>query len=279
MFLNRCRLLSQVVRLKSEGISHSFKAEGMLPSKPPYLEIEPSIDKYVVSFGGELIRDLLPKSPHFDNADYLFRKYKVVAELKTLEKDFFVEADYKQKINDLYADWQARALVPRLWGKMEIQTQNLPMECQLEFLNMVKKPLGRICKKANKQIKQTKAKLGLDDNRGVLILVNDGNYSLESAAIMSLIGRIVNTENTSIDSIIYFTVNMRAGNPNIDRDLLIWIDAKRPGSKGAPRQFLSDFRDGWLKFLELETREIIPVIDIENHSELENVTFIREKLK
>lgn len=251
----------------------------MLPTKPKYLEIEPSIDKYVVSFGGELIRDLISKSPDFDNADYLFSQYKVVAELKTLEKDFFLEADYKQKINSLYADWQARGLVPRFWGKLVIQTQNLPMECQREFVTMVKKPLGGICKKANRQIKETKAKLGLDEYRGVLILVNDGNYSLESAAIMSLLGRIINTENTSIDSIIYFTVNMRADNPTINRDLLVWIDGNRPGSEGASRQFLSNFRDGWVKFLESETGKSIPVIDVENHAELEEVRFIREKLK
>lgn len=187
-------------------------------NEPVYFPVEETLDEYVEEFGGELIKKLL-SNPNFDNADYLFRNYKVVAELKILEKDFFSAEIYRKKINELHAKWIKEGLVPHIWGKAEIQTQNLPEKCQLEFTNIIKKPLESRISKANKQIKETKKHFGIEDYKGVLILVNDGNYSLESDAIMYLVSRIVNTQCTSIDSTVHFTLNMRANMPEIDKDI------------------------------------------------------------
>ncbi len=246
--------------------------------KPTYLPVEETLDEYVEEFGGELIKKLI-SNPNFDNADYLFRKYKVVAELKTLEKDFFSTENYKKKINELYAKWIKEGLVPRLWGKAIIQTQNLPAQCQLEFTNIVKKPLESRISKANKQIKKTKEHFGIEDYKGVLILVNDGNYSLESDAIMYLVNRIVNTQCTSIDSTIHFTLNMRADMPKIDKDILVWIDMHRNGTDGVSREFLNDFRDRWFKVLEKKTAENLPVISFDDHDKLNQIKLIRDKIK
>jgi hypothetical protein len=247
-------------------------------NKPIYLPVEETLDDYVEEFGGELIKKIL-SNPNFDNADYLFRKYKVVAELKTLEKDFFTAENYKKKINELYAKWVEEGLVPRLWGKALIQTQNLPKQCQLEFTNIVKKPLENRISKANNQIKETKKHLGIEDYKGVLILANDGNYSLESDAIMYLVSQIVNTQCTSIDSTIHFTLNMRADMPEIDKDILVWIDMHRNGTDGASREFLKEFGDGWFKFLEKKTGENIPVILSDEHDKLSQIKLIRNKIE
>lgn len=247
-------------------------------NKPVYLLVEETLDEFVEEFGGELIKKIL-SNPNFDNADYLFRKYKVVAELKTLEKDFFTAENYKKKINELYAKWVKEGLVPRVWGKAIIQTRNLPEQCQLEFSNIVKKPLESRISKANKQIKETKKHFGIEDYKGVLILVNDGNYSLESDVIMYLVNRIVNTQCTSIDSTIHFTLNMRADMPEIDRDILVWIDMHRNGADGASREFLNDFRDGWFKFLENKTGENLPIIPFDDHDKLNQIKLIRDKIR
>jgi hypothetical protein len=161
---------------------------------------------------------------------------------------------------------------------LKIESRNLPRQCQEGFADMVRKPLANRIKKANKQIKETKDYFHVPNYKGVLILVNDGNYSLESDAVMYLLDRIVNTENTGIDSIIYFTVNMRADMPNVNRDILIWIDKNRKGSEGAPIKFLDDFRDGWMKFLEKRTGESIPNIPVHEHERLEDIKFIKDKI-
>lgn len=247
-------------------------------SKPLYLPVEETLNEYVEEFGGELVEKLL-SNPDFNNADYVFEEYKVVAELKTLEKDFFSEAHYKKKINELYNKWAGQGVVPHLFGKMVIQTQNLPEQCQLEFADIVKKPLENRISKANKQIKQTKKHFGIEDYKGVLILVNDGNYSLESDAIMYLVNRIVNTQCTSIDSTIHFTLNLRADMPEIDKDLLVWIDMHRNGTEGASREFLSNFRDGWFKFLEKKSGEHLPIIPFDDHDKLNQIKLIKDKIK
>ncbi|HMS42978.1 MAG TPA: hypothetical protein PKE69_22305 [Pyrinomonadaceae bacterium] len=141
-------------------------------NEPVYFPVEKTLDEYVEEFGGELVKKLL-SNPNFSNADYLFKNYKVVAELKTLEKDFFSAEIYKKKINGLYVKWVKEGLVPRIWGKAMIQTQNLPERCQLEFTNIIKKPLEGRINKANKQIKETKKHFGIEDYKGVLILVSE----------------------------------------------------------------------------------------------------------
>ena len=247
-------------------------------NKSLHIPIEETLDEYVEEFGGELIKKNV-SNPDFDNADYLFKKYKIVAELKTLEKDFFSEDDYKKKLNELYAKWVEEKLVPSFREKLKIQTTDLPEKCQLEVANIVKKPLEKRISKANKQIKKIKEHFGIEDYKGVLILVNVGNYSLESEVVMYLVNRIVNTQCTGIDSIIYFTVNMKADIPDINKDILVWIDKHQNGTEGVSREFLNDFRDGWFKFLERKIGEDIPVISLDDNSRLEQIKFIRNKLR
>lgn len=243
-----------------------------------FLPVEETLDEYVEEFGGELIKKLLT-NPNFENADYLFTKHKVVAELKTLEKDFFSEETYKKKINELYAKWVENGLAPRIWGKAQIQTKDLPHQCQVEFTNIIKKPLENRISKANSQIKETKKYFGIEDYKGVLILVNDGNYSLESDSIMYFVNRIINSQCKSIHSIIHFTLNMRANMPDIERDIIVWIDKHRNGIDGVSREFLDMFRDGWFKFLEKKIGENIPLISLDNHSKLEHIRNIKDKVK
>jgi hypothetical protein len=244
--------------------------------KPLHLPVEETMDEYVENFGGELIKKIVPPNPPFFNADYLFRKYGVIAELKTLEKDFFTEKDYQKKINNLYSKWVEMGLVKPVMGKIKIESRDLPQQCQLDIANMVKKPLENRISKANKQIKETKKYFKSENFKGLLILVNDGNYSLESDAVMYLVNRIVNTQCTSIDSVIYFTVNMRADMPGFNRDILIWIDKNRCGSEGVSRLFLDDFRNGWINFVERKTGEDIPQIKLDNHKNLDEIKFIKD---
>src|SRR3712207_2463861 len=51
------------------------------------LPVEPTFDAFVRSVGGRLVSEMLPKSPDFENADYLFSEPKVIAELKQLDND------------------------------------------------------------------------------------------------------------------------------------------------------------------------------------------------
>ena len=63
------------------------------------------IDPFVKGVGGELVCDLVGNSNPPSSADYLFRRYNVIAELKSLQGDGFVES-FSRKIGDLMGKWE-----------------------------------------------------------------------------------------------------------------------------------------------------------------------------
>lgn len=266
------------MKLNDECLIIAFTIEQsckiMTKQLPQRINVEKCFDEFVKDFGGELISELLPKDPHFYNADYLFQGRSVIAELKCLEKDTFRDKEYQKKLNSMYNKWvREGAIQPKGFGRIIINTRELPVKCQLDVANLVKRPVERSIKKANRQIKQTKDHFGLLDAKGMLLLVNDGNYSLESDAVMYTVGRILNAQYTSVNSVVYFTVNMPASMPGIERDVLVWIDAYRDAIDGVSRDFLNALRDGWMSFLKQEVGEEIPQITIDEHGRIEEIKF------
>ncbi|MEE9614255.1 MAG: hypothetical protein V3W31_04785 [Thermodesulfobacteriota bacterium] len=247
----------------------------MLSSKN--INIEECFDMFVKEIGGKLIKELLPKSPKTKNADYLFPESEIiVAELKCLEKDYFRDKDYKRKLNDLYSMWQSKGLVPPIYGRKTINTKDLPLECQTDVLRIVQDSIQRVIKKANKQIRETKEHLGLPHAKGLLLLANDGNYSLESDAAMYVLGEILKGRHySSISSIVYFTVNMRTTIPGDSREALLWVDAYREKSRGVSEEFLSSLSERWGAFLEGKVGGEMCKKTIDNQEFLKRIKFIR----
>jgi hypothetical protein len=71
---------------------------------PPSL-LEDAFSRAVSNAGGVLVRDLLPSGSDVPkNADYVFRDYDVIAELKILEGS----ALDRQKINDQFSSFVQR---------------------------------------------------------------------------------------------------------------------------------------------------------------------------
>lgn len=246
----------------------------MLQNKSKTIAVESAFNEYVKLFGGELVSELIPKSPDFDNADYLFLNRSIVAELKCLEKDLFKDEAYQRKFISLYVKWMKDGIVPKKIPK-QIQTKDLPIKCQLEVVNLMKRPIERTIKKANNQIKETKEHFQVPNAKGLLLLVNDGNYSLESDTVMNLVTRITKSQYSSINNIIYFTVNMPAHHPNINRDLQVWLDARHSREEELPKDFRESLRDGWIKYLENRCKNEIPQI-VGDESVLEKMTFIKD---
>ena len=101
--------------------------------------------------------------------------------------------------------------------------------------------------KANKQIKQTKQYFNLTGAKGLLLLVHDGNYSLEPSTVLHLVDRVLGNRHSGINSVVYFTVNMSAAVPGVDRDMkfsgsmrIVWASPAFP--RNSSRHFK---KDGW----------------------------------
>jgi hypothetical protein len=71
----------------------------------------------------------------------------------------------------------------------QIQSRRLPLLCQRALLAVFSKPLRGRLRKANDQIKDTLKALGLIEAKGLIIVVNDGNYGLELDAALYCVFR------------------------------------------------------------------------------------------
>ena len=219
----------------------------ILPKKIP---IEATFNDFVKKIGGIVISKLFTKTPNFFNADYFFEKDEIVAELKCLEKDYFNDIKLKDKIKKLYDQWYSEGLVPLLPSNKPtlINSHSLPIRCQLELINIFKRKLEESIKKANRQIRETKKYLGASNAKGLLLLANDGNLSLELEKILYLLSVILKHNYKSINSLVYFTVNMTASVPDIKEESLFWIPLERETQPAISSEFIERLFKQWKNY-------------------------------
>jgi hypothetical protein len=244
---------------------------------PPIMDAETLISRFVAQSGGTLVSDLLSKSPDIENADYLFRPDglpPVVAELKCLTEDHG-DLDYNKKIGVLYAEWIDRGLVPDHRGRSTIESEALPEECRAELFELIGRRLRKIVNKASRQIRLTKEHLGIPDAKGLLLLVNEGNYSLASDMILYLVGQTMKVTGQSIDSVIYFTVNMVSSVSITERNALLWVQTVHPQRDGIDVRFLTWLRDAWMEFHSKVLGERVPSFTFRDPEVLSRAKFLR----
>lgn len=236
------------------------------------VEVDSLFTAFVRAHGGEVVEDLVGKSPRFLNADYLFRSERVVAELKRLVDDKSQDAAIRAKLSSLYSGWVQRRLVPPAYGRVRIESRTLPLECQREVMAVFAKPMRQQILKANSQIKSTIANLSIPAGQGLLILVNDGNFALEADAALYLIGRILGSRCRSINSVIYLTVNMLSRTPLTLAPVLVWIHAARP-SIVTPIDygFADTLFDAWRAYLGKAVNQQIELVRLSDRDAVSEI--------
>jgi hypothetical protein len=210
------------------------------------IDVEKEFAKCVRGIGGVVLDDQL-KNPSFSNADYWFPKYRVVSELKRLSENLSEKEDFKKEISLLYQTWVKKKLVPPAPSKVfRINTKDMPEQCALEFIEIIKKRVeSSTIKKANRQIKETKEFLNAKDAKGLLLLLNDGNLIMNPDLVIYLLKRILNKECTSINSVIYFSVNPKVFAPNVNLPASFWIDAIFPEREAADKTLRDELQNAW----------------------------------
>jgi len=111
--------------------------------------------------------------------------------------------------------------------------------------------------------------------KGLLLLVNDGNYILEHNYVLYAFGRLLKTTYTSIDKLVYFTVNVKSMASD-DSNITVWIPARsREEVNEIHDDFLESLRKGWMSFVERETGEKIRQYEIESDEDVDDIRLIR----
>lgn len=193
---------------------------------------EPHWNDFVQSFGGQLVAPLI-KRQGIQNADYIFPDAKVIAELKILETEFAHSKEMFSKVTALAEKYP------------NVDPDDPTQPLGRELLMLLKKPLQRIVNKANRQIKQTKAELGLDEWSGVLICVNDNFRGVPPAIVIGLIGHILSgTSYKSITAVIYQTNHYieMAENPYAN---LLWSPMYSENASDDLVDFVNNLGRGW----------------------------------
>ena len=211
--------------------------------------VEDTWNEFVCSNGGRRIADELSKSPNFDNADYIFDPPGFVAELKEVVTEFGRAQAFRSGYDALMKRLVAEdpAWRPTLLGG----DGNYPPWLLREFVRLFRQPIGRILKKANRQLRETKEHYGLQGPHGILIMVNDGFTGLGPDLVRSLACDILIHSYTSIDCFVYTTCNryIVVQGSNVPR--LLWAPAYSDKATDSLHQFINDLGRKWRRFLEV----------------------------
>ena len=241
------------------------------------IDVPKEVAACVRQMNGVVLDDVLER-PTFQNADYWFPDAKVVAELKCLTEDLTTNAIFNKRVSELYASWVKLGLVPRpTAGRVRMNLRDLPPRCAREYVDPIKKRLETsTIKKANRQIRETKQHFNVPDAKGLLILVNDGNYMLPPTMMAHLLFRILKGQHSNINSVIYFSVNENTSTPGIDTPSLFWIDALVPDREPVALEFREVLRTAWMAHHSSLVTEPIFEIEGNTHSDfIDNIQFVR----
>jgi hypothetical protein len=247
-------------------------------SQSPWIDIDAEFPAAVRRAGGEVVERLLPtKSPDFDNADYIFRRDNVVAELKCLDKNVIGDPEFRAKLEKLYVKLMSEGRAPQVFGTVRVsvrQIADLDPQAAHEFLEPYKKRLALILKKANSQIKKTARYFGIEKPMGLLILANDGDMSYEVDLLLFLLHHLLLRFYGSINTIIYFTANLTVDVPNF-RPARFWVPLPIHNRPAVPEQLLRRLQQAWMNRVAALTGEpvLVKIIDSGDPADVAGIRF------
>ncbi|TCJ15228.1 hypothetical protein EZJ19_07935 [Parasulfuritortus cantonensis] len=232
------------------------------------IPVEPTWQEFVLGAGGEIVSRLIPEPRTFENADFIFKEVSVLAELKEIETEFSGSEAFRKGFDELMnrvlaedPNWK-----PVLFGG----TGNYPAWFNLEFVRLFRPPISRILKKANRQLRDTKKHFGIRSSTGVLVLANNGFTAIGPELVRALAAQLLVHSYSSIDCLVYITVNRYVELQGSDVPRLMWAPTYSDRAPGSLVTFIDNLGRKWFDFLE---RKIGPFTI--RDSEPENLNSLR----
>ncbi|MGF7151458.1 hypothetical protein FHS96_005124 [Sphingomonas zeicaulis] len=190
--------------------------------------------EFIPRVGGELVAPHI-KRQGVKNADFMFPYSRVVLELKVVVTELAHSEQMLAKVDAAFAQFPGGLSDPYL---------------QRELFSILRVPLKRILKTANRQIRETKQELGLVGWRGLIVLVNDGFRGIPPDLAIGLVGDIMASESySSCDGLIYQTNHLVELRDNPYANWL-WIPMYNPRKSDDFVEFVNHIGREWRAFHE-----------------------------
>ncbi|MHB1290669.1 MAG: hypothetical protein ACYCY5_00570 [Sulfuricella sp.] len=212
------------------------------------LPVEPTWQEFVSMAGGNMVSSFLPDPRTFENADFIFKKAGVLAELKEIETEFSASEAFRKGFEELMArvlaedpNWK-----PLIFGG----SSDYPTWFHSEFVRLFRPPISRVLKKANRQLRDTKKHFGILSATGVLLFANDGFTAIGPGLVRALVAQLLQHSYSSIDCFVYITVNryVEVQGSNVPR--LIWAPTYSDRAPDSLVTFIDELGRQWFDFLE-----------------------------
>ena len=218
----------------------------------PKVDIAETFAELVRDHGGVVLDDKLPKSPDFENADYVFHFEKIVAELKCLTEDNIYSRENQAKANLLIQEWYDAGKIKTT--KIDDQAwDELPRELQNKIFEVTTKSIKRRIQKANAQIRETKQALRLDDYLGLVVLANDGINSLPPAAFIHAAQLALSRDFSEIKYFIYLTANLFTKLRGVPMPVVFWIAFDMQKGPKMDASFVDRLGANWRRLVTRKT--------------------------
>lgn len=195
-----------------------------------------------------MVEELLPEPRTFENADFLFRALPMVAELKEVETEFGRSSAVREGV---------RALIGRVmtedsnWRPLSLGgSGEYPKWFSSEFVRLFRPAVSRVIKKANRQIRETKAHFGIGEPTGMLVFVNDGFTELPPHFVRAVACDLLVNSYSSVDCFLYMTVNRYVEVAGSDVPRLLWMPSYSERATDSLVQFVDYLGRKWHDFLE-----------------------------
>ena len=221
----------------------------------PTTPLQSIVDPFVKGVGGELVSELVVNNSPPSNADYLFRRHNVIAELKTLQADSFGDP-FCRKLGNQMGDWRRDGQLLG-YGTTRIDSKNLSPECQNDMFNIMAGPLQKhVVNAANTQIGSTKEFLKMPDAKGLLWVASDGNEDLRPDTVLFLLKRVLGKKHedgrprySNINALAYFSPRMLVEMPQSKQPAQFWFSGSRDSGDQQMLAFLSELCTAWPQYV------------------------------
>jgi hypothetical protein len=215
-----------------------------------HLPVEATWQRFVRTAGGSVVADLLPGDPGFENADFFFESEGVVGELKEIQTEFMATAASRRGLDNLMSRLVAE---DPSWRPMSFGGDGrYPTWFTREFIRLARPPIARVLKKANVQIRETKAHFNITGATGVLLFVNDGFTGLGPDLVHDLASDLLVHSYSSIDCFVYLTVNRYVEIPGSNEPKLLWHPTYSTRASDSLVGFVDQLGRRWFDFLKQE---------------------------